>query len=115
MPHVLHYCQRYNLGKWFIGKYRLRKDFISCESPLLMSPPSDLAAKYNYGIRPGDNSRKDYSERQTKSHAFMICALIEALNDAAYYFKRHNCNNTITNYKRDYVFFDDMSTPEDEM
>lgn len=35
MPHVLHYCQRYALGKWFIGKYKLRKDFISCQSPLL--------------------------------------------------------------------------------
>ena len=45
LPHVIHYCQRYFLGKYFISKYKLRKDFISCEAPLLMIPPADIALR----------------------------------------------------------------------
>ena len=27
LPYVIHYCQNYWLGKWFLGKYRLDSDF----------------------------------------------------------------------------------------
>ena len=118
LPHVLHYCQRYMLGKWFIGKYRLRKDFISCESPLLTLPPPDVALKYDYFIAPGDKlaePKKYKGPRPRKYHAFMMCALIKGLNDAATYFKDHHCEKETANYEKSYVFFEDMSTPEDEM
>jgi hypothetical protein len=118
LPHVLHFCQNYSLGKWFIGKYRLRKDFISCETPLLAVPPPDIGLKYDYQIPPGRDGSKGQQE-MTKYHrkhlAFMICVLIPALNDAATYFKDHHCDKKTANYERTYTFFKDMSTPEDEM
>jgi hypothetical protein len=43
LPLVLHYCQRYALGRWFFSKYKLRKDFFDCKSPLLREPPLNVA------------------------------------------------------------------------
>jgi hypothetical protein len=114
-PHVIHYCQRYYVGKWFIGKYKLRKDFISCEAPLLKVPPADLALKYTYAIMPGDNSRKDLKPKHVKEYVFMVCAMIEALNSAARYYKDQHCEKKNANYDYSYTFFSDMSLPEDNM
>jgi peptidyl serine alpha-galactosyltransferase len=123
-PHVIHYCQRYSIGKWFIGKYRLRRDFISCEAPLLKVPPSDVALRYTYSIMPGNNERKDLKEKGVKQQSFMVCAMIDALNAAAKFYKDQHCNGqgatTITkskvaNYSYSYTFFTDMSLPEDKL
>jgi hypothetical protein len=42
LPHVLHYCQRYILGKWVIGKHRVPHTFLSCDDPLFAEPPPDI-------------------------------------------------------------------------
>lgn len=112
-PHVLHYCQRYYLGKWFIGKYKLRKDFISCEAPLLKIPPADIALKYQSAITPGDKERKDIKAKQVKYYAFMVCAMIDALNSAAKYYKDHHCDSRSANYNYTYTFHKDMRMPEE--
>lgn len=59
LPHVLHYCQDYGLGKWLICKYYLRKDFISCQAPLLAVPPPHVGLKYDYHISSGDGSESN--------------------------------------------------------
>jgi hypothetical protein len=115
LPHVLHYCQRYFLGKWFIGKYRLRKDFISCDAPLLAVPPPDIGVKYNYRISLETRKKETMGDRGVKYNAFMLCTVIRALNDAAIYYKDHHCDKATANYERTYTFFNDMSTPEDKM
>lgn len=51
LPYVMHYCQNYWLGKWFIGKYRLGRDFLSCDGPLLLEPPKDLGKQYDFYIK----------------------------------------------------------------
>ena len=28
LPYVFHYCQRYALGRWFIGKYKIPKNLV---------------------------------------------------------------------------------------
>jgi peptidyl serine alpha-galactosyltransferase len=147
LPHVIHYCQRYDtqggstesrldfknssalfdpcppfryvfrrylIGKWFIGKYRLRKDFISCESPLLTLPPDDVALKYDFAITP-DGDRKNYNGYHAKDHAFMVCQMIPALNDAATYFKDHHCDKATANYEQSYVFHDNMDIEEENI
>lgn len=113
-PHVIHYCQRYYLGKWFIGKYKLRKDFISCEAPLLMVPPDDIAVRYSAAIMPGDGSRKDLNPKMVKKHAFMVCTMINALNSAAVYYKDHHCEKGSANYDYTYTFHEDMLMPEEK-
>lgn len=111
LPFVLHYCQRYMLGKWFIGKYRLPKDFVSCESPLLMEPPPDINKRYNYSIAPFQSERKEYSKQIfVHRNAFMVCTMIKGLNEASEYFKRHNCpsDGGSTNYEKSLIFHDSM-------
>jgi hypothetical protein len=104
-PHVLHYCQRYMLGKWFIGKYRLRKDFISCEAPLLKEPPHNIAQEYDYQIAP-DGSRLAFrSKAGPVRNAFMICSLIPRLNAAATFYKEHHCKGQ-GNFNKTYIFHD---------
>mmetsp|Transcript_12848 Transcript_12848/g.32359 ORF Transcript_12848/g.32359 Transcript_12848/m.32359 type:complete len:534 (-) Transcript_12848:95-1696(-) len=112
LPHVIHYCQRYYLGKWFIGKYKLRKDFISCEAPLLMRPPDDIALKYTSAILPGKGELKELNPKHVKEYAFMTCALIDALNSASKYYKDQHCGGN-ANYNYTYVFHDDMRMPNE--
>jgi hypothetical protein len=109
LPYVLHYCHRYLLGKWFIGKYRLRKDFVSCESPLLMEPPSDIGARYNYYIAPEETERK-YDKRRNVNprQAFMLCTMIKGFNQAAEFFKKHNCEEGTANFEKSYIFHDSI-------
>lgn len=113
LPYVLHYCQRYLLGKWFIGKYRLPKDFVSCEAPLLMEPPSDINERYNYSIAPFKTERKEYSKPVfVHRHTFMLCTMIKGLNEASEYFKMHNCpGDGGANFEKSLIFHD---TIEDE-
>ena len=67
LPLVLHYCQRYALGRWFFSKYKLREDFFECESPLLREPPLDVAEIYDWNIFPNGDRRRRL--RQAKSVA----------------------------------------------
>ena len=111
-PHVIHYCQRYYVGKWFIGKYKLRRDFISCESPLLVMPPANLAAQgYTEAITPS-GERKLLDAKHMKLHAFMVCTMIRALNDAAIYYKDHHCAKGSANYEYTYAFHENMDLPD---
>lgn len=114
LPHVLHFCQRYMLGKWFIGKYRLPKDFISCSSPLLKEPPPDIAAQYDYFIAPGDHKQekqKLHDIKHAKRSAFMLCRFIPALNEAAIFYKQHHCGkDEPANMEKTLTFFDSKDT-----
>jgi hypothetical protein len=114
-PVGLHYCGRYLLEKWFFSKYRLKKKYISCETPFLMPPPNDLATRgYDYWIQPPPHGHKgeweapkgNISKRQAKREAYMICGLIRAVNEAARYFKERACNGT-ANMEENYNFHDD--------
>lgn len=113
MPIVLHYCQRYFIGKFFFSKYRLKKRFISCETPLLTMPPKNVHLEYDYWVRPPPDlgashpmEVKKISSAQAKREAFMLCGLISSMNDAARYFKMHHCEGN-GNFSEVYNFHDD--------
>ena len=53
------------------------------------------------------------NDKHVKFNAFMVCAMISALNEAAVYYKDHHCDKATANYNYTYTFFDDMSLPED--
>ena len=47
MPTVVHYCQNFRAGELGFQKRRVPHNIFSCESPLLVDTPRDLAqAKY---------------------------------------------------------------------
>ena len=102
LPIGLHYCKRYALGPdFFFSKYRLKKDFLKCQGNLLMLPPLDIGQQYDYfiapppasGKPPAEPEKKTFNKKQAKREAFMLCGMISAVNEAATYWKKHNCGS----------------------
>jgi peptidyl serine alpha-galactosyltransferase len=116
MPVGLHYCKRYYLDHWFFSKYRLKKKYISCETPLLEPPPLDLATRnITIAYQPPPHGHTHPEEwvapqlsvpaRQSKREAFMLCALMQRINEAAIHFKERNCEGRAN--MEHYSFFSD--------
>lgn len=104
LPNVLHFCQRYGLGKYFFGKRKLPKDFLSCKSPLLAEPPHDVMDRYEAAVFPGNNL-KEWKPVDKKRNAFVICYILPALNAAATYYKQQHCDQQTANYDKSLIFF----------
>jgi hypothetical protein len=96
LPSVLHYCQRYIVGKNFFGKRKMPHNIFTCESPLLNLPPTDMA-KMDYFIPPPPHrpheEHKPLDSGRAKRDTFMICALTRLVNDAALFYQKTNCDS----------------------
>lgn len=114
LPHILHYCQRYTLGKFVIGKHRIPLTFLGCEDPLLTEAPPDLGEKFTFALEPDKkpDTFLKIGPPVVKSHAFMICHLIPYLNEAALYWKDHHCQGKEVNREKSLVFFDNMDVDQ---
>jgi peptidyl serine alpha-galactosyltransferase len=116
LPVCLHYCKRYGLGPdFFLSKYRIKKNFLTCKQNLLMPPPRDIHTKFDYFIKPPQANGKPADEPskttfknplQAKREAFMLCGLIDAFNEAASYFKTHDCGSE-ANFNKVYTIHKD--------
>ena len=108
MPHVFHFCQRYYLGPYFFGKYKLPKDknnkFFSCEHALIDEPPLDIADKYLSSVTPDGTEYKNMSPAQRIRMAFALCQLIPRMNQAATYFKQQHCPAGTANFEKSFHF-----------
>ena len=93
LPPVLHYCNKYKLGKHIFGKHRIPTDILSCESPLLSLPAQDIVKKYDYYIPPlgTDSQREKLDDYEVKENAFMLCALTRLVNEASLFYHSKNC------------------------
>ena len=100
LPTVIHYCQRYMIGKWFFGKRKMPKDIFSCTSPLLQMPSIEesktLSTIYNYAIPPPPHKPPGEHKhiRHPKREAFMFCYLTNAVNEAAMFYQERHCHGT---------------------
>ncbi|CAB9518491.1 expressed unknown protein [Seminavis robusta] len=129
-PHILHYCQRYAIGKYILGKHRLPQDFVgsvdiaaTCASPLLAEPPTNISVVYDFFIDPDNKQRttfndghaftkQDYADRIS----FMLCEMIGGLNRAATYFKEQHCASVgaAPNLNKSLIFHNTLDmTPEE--
>jgi len=117
LPYVMHYCQNYWLGKWFLGKYRLDSDFLSCGKPLLLEPPKDIGSKYDFYIKPGGNpygTKERLRGESVKREQFMICQMIARLNDAATWYKENTCEEGTANYEKSFIFHNSLDPNNNE-
>lgn len=96
-----------------MSKYFLPKDIISCAAPLLKVPPGDIALRYKRGINPNGFKIKGLKPKHVVESGFAVCAMINALNAAAVYYKENHCDKATANYSYSYTFFDDMFMEED--
>jgi len=106
LPNVIHFCQRYGLGKYFFGKRKLPKDFLSCEAPLLREPtPDDLDTNH---VDFPDGKSKDWSNVLAKRNRFMLCHMIPSVNGAAEYYKKNHCDPLEANFRKTFGYLDNM-------
>jgi len=107
LPYTLHYCQNYWLGKWFVGKYRLDSDFLSCDKPLLLEPPKDIGEKFDFYVKPGGvpyGTKEHLRPQVVKREQFMVSQMIQRLNDAAIWYKSQTCEEGTANYEKSFIF-----------
>jgi hypothetical protein len=135
IPFVVHYCQRYALGRWFFSKYKLREDmFNNCSAPLMKEPPSDVADIYDWYIFPNGIETMDFSikdkiknlspsdssyykvDAKRKEHlrnGWMLCSVIYGINEAIQIYKEEKCiaskDTHPEYYKKTYHFHDDKN------
>jgi len=104
-PHVIHICQRYSIGEFFLNKYLMPDGFIGCNHTLMEHPPPNIAAYTNYS-HYGDGSIVTYSAHKMillYRQAYVVCSLIDGFNKAARFYKDHNCPNG-ANYEETWSF-----------
>jgi len=129
LPYVLHYCQRYALGRYFFSKYKLREDmFDNCTAPMMKEPPLDIAEIYDWFIFPNGIETMDFappqevSENQAwkydnkrKEHlrnGWMLCVVLFGVNEAIQTYKEEKCGSLSEHpeyYKKTYHFHADAN------
>ena len=97
VPQVIHFCQRYSIGEFFLSKYKLPVEILSCDQPMLELPPLNIAVYTNHS-RFGDGTVTVWKQskdqlRKKYQNTYMICSLMPAINNAAKFFKDHHCPN----------------------
>ena len=113
MPFVLHYCKRYFLGRFFFSKYRLRKNYLSCETPLLTIPTRNILDLDYFQPIPEASGKQNKNvtkeampdRKIRKLELFMLGALIGKINEAVVYFKQNHCGGD-ANFNETYNFHD---------
>ena len=60
LPTVVHYCQSFISSEFGFEKRAVPHDLFSCESPMLMDPPEDLAKK-TYMVKKKNMKKKEDS------------------------------------------------------
>jgi len=99
MTTVIHYCQNYRVGELGFQKRRVPHNIFSCESPMMVEPPTDLAAA-TYKVKSGQKVEMK-NALQTKREAFALCVIHSALNSALLDYKKRMCpNDGTTNYAK---------------
>ena len=108
LPVVFHFCQRYALGRWFVGKYKVPEDFFTCEAPLFRVPPRDVGSRFDWYIYPNLQEMENFTKKGDSNgilyNAYGLCTLIDSLNEAAIHFKKHHCKGETGNYEKSFVF-----------
>lgn len=107
VPNVIHFCQRYTIGEFFINKYLFPTDILSCEHPLMELPPTDILKNTwhsHYGDGTVKNWDKSKDDIQRYRNAFMVCSLFPAINAAAAFYKDHHCDKNDANTVYDLTY-----------
>ena len=115
LPFVLHYCQRYALGRYFFSKYKLKEDaFDNCEGPLMVEPPGNVAEVYDWSIFPNGIEKYDFSEgssmipdvrdRMHMRNGWLLCAVITGINEAITAYKNASCGTDEKYFRKAWHF-----------
>jgi len=106
LPYVFHYCQRYALGRWFMGKYKIPKNTFQCDAPMFREPPPDVAIKYDWFIYPNQKDIQNFAHRPFKvlQNTWSMCRLITSLNEVLTNYKTKHCDAKVANFNKSFIF-----------
>eukprot|EP00531_Pseudo-nitzschia_arenysensis_P001700 CAMPEP_0116118764 /NCGR_PEP_ID=MMETSP0329-20121206/2281_1 /TAXON_ID=697910 /ORGANISM="Pseudo-nitzschia arenysensis, Strain B593" /LENGTH=524 /DNA_ID=CAMNT_0003612419 /DNA_START=192 /DNA_END=1766 /DNA_ORIENTATION=- len=122
LPFVLHYCQRYALGRYFFSKYKLREDmFDDCEGSIMLEPPRNVAEVYDWSMFPNGVEHYDFSPdpKATSEHkeafkpfarlrnGWMLCAVVYGVNEAIQAYKRESCGTDEKYFQKTWHFHEE--------
>ena len=119
VPNVIHFCQRYAIGNYFINKYLFPTDILSCDFPLMELPPMTILQDTWYS-HWGDGTIDQWDQQKDDirryRNAFMICSLFPAMNAAATFYKDHHCDkdDPTTTYELTYNHFTSVKGMQNE-
>jgi hypothetical protein len=113
IPNFLHFCQVYHVGDWFWSKYHAPGEYLSCEYPLMATPPMNLGSNYTDCQQDLGNreNRKEINPFQKAQNAFMICAMSAVLQEAALYYKNRSCDAANANLNKTFNLYDLYTPP----
>lgn len=100
VPNVIHFCQRYTIGDFFINKHLFPTGIFDCEHPLMELPAKDILENTWYShYGNSEVAQWDQSEDSIKRYrnAFMVCSLFPAINGAAKFYKDSHCDKNDPN------------------
>jgi hypothetical protein len=90
---------------------------MNCDKNLFLLPPDNFFPGLDYGVYPPRADGKDqsthtdeqhpFSKQQAKREAFMLCGLMNAVNEALRYYKKQACETP--NLNETYTIHDDPS------
>jgi len=114
IPNFLHFCQTYHVGDWYWNKWHIPKDYLTCESPILATPPHNLGKDYaDYQLELGNrNIRNHINSYHQAQNAFMLCAMTSVLQEAALYYKKQSCNTSNVNLEQSLNIYDLYTPPQ---
>ena len=92
---------------------------MDCDKALIRPPSKDVYPRFDYKINPPLANGQDLqtyeeermpvkSSKEARREAFMLCAMIEKVNEALMYLKERSCNGT-ANLNMTYSVYDDPS------
>jgi len=97
----------------------MKHNIMRCDKNILKPVPLDIFPKYSYQINPPHADLSDatsYKEVQSsversraKREAFMVCALVSAMNEALRYYKLRACGEN-ANFNETYTVYDDPAS-----
>ena len=124
LPYVLHYCQRYALGRYFFSKYKLRDDsFDKCDAPMMIEPPRNVAEIYDWNMFPNGIEHWDFApdpdkpnlHREGKNkliqlrNGWLLCAVVYGVNEAIQHYKTASCGTNEEYFQKTWHFHDDKN------
>ena len=124
LPYVLHYCQRYALGRYFFSKYKLREDvFDKCDAPMMIEPPRNVAEIYDWNVFPNGIEHWDFApdpeetnllkEEKKKlkqlRNGWLLCAVVYGVNEAIQHYKTASCGTNEDYFRKTWHFHDDKN------
>lgn len=100
LPHVLHYCQHFSVGNYFVSKYDIPDNFLSCDAPLLSEPSNEAMTKFDFYRDLQGNKKQFTSPRQAIRSALLASTLANSLNQAATFYKQNHCKSATPNFSK---------------